>query len=313
MVALARARHLQTASSTTQAPRPSSGGLLEEDDKILAFLTRLNESSGVATAAASETPDDQDTPPVNTDMTAAINSNTTVPVALTRRILNRQGVGFMPGSHVDTMVSLAADHFLASVLQQALICQRRRLEGEAMVKKDRNERRQEKVKRRNAKIAVARARRDDWRQRQKTAEQAVKNLEAPPTTASGSASVGSTSKSKKKSKKSDKDKDKKDSGSVASSKKVKKPSNSKKEKTKAAAAAVAAPTEAEDEETKEDEKSKVDDFLDSEWLEWGDGSMLEELSDEEGDSDDDEAIKIQDVVRSVQPFGIELPGKFEMS
>lgn len=312
MVALARAKHLQTASSTSQAAKSSSGGLLEEDDKILAFLNRLNETSG-ATATVDQQTDDQDAPEANTDMAAAINSSTTVPAALTRRVLNRQGVGYIPGSHVDTMVSLAADHFLASVLQQAIICQRRRLEGEAMIKKDRNERREEKVKRRNEKITVAKARRDDWRQRQKTAEQVLKNLEAPPASAPGSASVGSTSKSKKKLKKGDKDKDKKDAGSVASNKKSKK-SSSKREK--AIAAAIASVTgDAPEEEVDKDEEKKGDDFLDSEWLEWGDGSVLEELSDleEESDDDDDEGVKIQDVVRSVQPFGIELPGKFEMS
>jgi len=62
----------------------------------------------------------------------------TVPPSLTRRILNKQGVGFADPL-VSTIVSSAADQFLATVLSQALVCRDRRLKGEELAKKEKRE------------------------------------------------------------------------------------------------------------------------------------------------------------------------------
>lgn len=62
----------------------------------------------------------------------------TVPPSLTRRILNKQGVGFQDPL-VSTVVSCAADRFLATVLSQALVCRDRRLKGEELARKEKRE------------------------------------------------------------------------------------------------------------------------------------------------------------------------------
>lgn len=52
----------------------------------------------------------------------------TVPTALSRRMLQRQGAGFLD-STVAAVASAAADRFLATVLQQAIACRDQRLKG----------------------------------------------------------------------------------------------------------------------------------------------------------------------------------------
>lgn len=52
----------------------------------------------------------------------------TVPTALSRRMLQRQGIGFLD-STVAAVASAAADRFLATVLQQAVACRDQRLKG----------------------------------------------------------------------------------------------------------------------------------------------------------------------------------------
>lgn len=62
----------------------------------------------------------------------------TVPPSLTRRILHKQGVGYADPL-VSTIVSSAADRFLATVLSQALVCRDLRFKGESMARKRRRE------------------------------------------------------------------------------------------------------------------------------------------------------------------------------
>jgi hypothetical protein len=57
----------------------------------------------------------------------------TVPTALSRRMLQRQGVGYLDNT-VATVVSASADRFLATVLQQAVACRDQRLKGAAMAR-----------------------------------------------------------------------------------------------------------------------------------------------------------------------------------
>ncbi|GKY96088.1 hypothetical protein MPSEU_000568900 [Mayamaea pseudoterrestris] len=52
----------------------------------------------------------------------------TVPTSLTRRTLQRQGVGYMDTS-VAAVVSAAADRFLATIIQQSVVCRNQRLKG----------------------------------------------------------------------------------------------------------------------------------------------------------------------------------------
>jgi hypothetical protein len=57
----------------------------------------------------------------------------TVPTALSRRILQRQGVGYLDDT-VAAITSAAADRFLATVLQQAVACRDQRLKGAEMAR-----------------------------------------------------------------------------------------------------------------------------------------------------------------------------------
>mmetsp|Transcript_21941 Transcript_21941/g.54303 ORF Transcript_21941/g.54303 Transcript_21941/m.54303 type:complete len:414 (+) Transcript_21941:410-1651(+) len=57
----------------------------------------------------------------------------TVPSALSRRMLQRQGVGYLDET-VASVVSASADRFLATVLQQSIACRDQRLKGAAMTR-----------------------------------------------------------------------------------------------------------------------------------------------------------------------------------
>jgi hypothetical protein len=66
--------------------------------------------------------------------------NHTVPTALSRRMLQRQGVGYLD-DNVASLVSATADRFLATVLQQAMACRDQRLKGAELLKEERKYRR----------------------------------------------------------------------------------------------------------------------------------------------------------------------------
>ena len=59
----------------------------------------------------------------------------TVPTALSRRMLQRQGVGYLD-DNVASVVSATADRFLATVLQQAVACRDQRLKGIEMAREE---------------------------------------------------------------------------------------------------------------------------------------------------------------------------------
>lgn len=62
------------------------------------------------------------------DSRAESKSGPTVPTALSRRILQKQGVGYLDDT-VGAIASAAADRFIATVLQQAIACRDQRLKG----------------------------------------------------------------------------------------------------------------------------------------------------------------------------------------
>lgn len=97
-----------TPPPTRQTPQQAAAAaMLSEDQQIDIFAQRLHQRDD-SRADASMAP--------------------TVPTALSRRILHRQGVGYLDGT-VGAVVSAAADRFLATVLQQALACRNERLKG----------------------------------------------------------------------------------------------------------------------------------------------------------------------------------------
>lgn len=73
------------------------------------------------------------------DAKAQSSSGPTVPVVLSRRMLQKQGVGFLDET-VAAIVSGAADRFLGTVLQQAMACRDQRLKGAEMAREAKNRR-----------------------------------------------------------------------------------------------------------------------------------------------------------------------------
>lgn len=71
-------------------------------------------------------------------------SESTVPVALSRRMLQSQGVGFLDDT-VGALASAAADRFLATVLQQAVACRDQRLQGAELAKEETRQRRKHQL------------------------------------------------------------------------------------------------------------------------------------------------------------------------
>ncbi len=104
----------------------SSTLMLNEDERMRHFLALLSNS------------------------TNSTESGPTVPLSLSRRILNREGVNFMDES-VPALMSVAADRFLATVLHQSKICHNRRLQGEETAKEEKKSLNRMKKRRREEK------------------------------------------------------------------------------------------------------------------------------------------------------------------
>ena len=101
----------------------AAAALLSEDGQLKQFLQRL------------QTRDDSN---------PATTSGPTVPSALSRRLLQKQGVGYMDDT-VAAITSAAADQFLATVLQQATACRDRRLKGAELMRDEARQRRKHKI------------------------------------------------------------------------------------------------------------------------------------------------------------------------
>ena len=135
-----------SASSTTANGNQSNKGLgssSKQDERLRKFLTRLK------------------------------HTKPTVPPSLTRRILNKQGVGYVDPL-VSTVVSSAADRFLATVLSQALGCRDRRLKGEELAKKEKREKERVRKRRRAEERSIANKKRKLERELQDMAKKGNK-------------------------------------------------------------------------------------------------------------------------------------------
>lgn len=93
-------------------------------------------------------------------------SGPTVPNALSRRILQRQGVGFLDET-VTSVVSASADRFLATVLQQSIACRDQRLKGAVMSREAAEQRKRhmdeyeaDKIERKRRRDSIIKARED---------------------------------------------------------------------------------------------------------------------------------------------------------
>lgn len=118
------------SSSTNNAfsakqPSPAevaNATLLSEDAQIERFINRLQRRDRKTTSTHHH----------HSNLLPS-SSGPTVPSALSRRMLHRQGVGYLDDT-VASVVSASADRFLATVLQQAIACRDQRLKGAAMTR-----------------------------------------------------------------------------------------------------------------------------------------------------------------------------------
>lgn len=113
-------------ASSAEQPTPAevaTASLLSEDAQIQRFIDRLERRDKKITGTYHH--HHQDSLPSN--------NGPTVPTALSRRMLHRQGVGYLDDT-VASVVSASADRFLATVLQQSIACRDQRLKGAAMAR-----------------------------------------------------------------------------------------------------------------------------------------------------------------------------------
>ena len=101
---------IATVQTLPQTPQQSAVAIMKNEDlQLKRFLQRLQHERD------DSQPGEASTGP-------------TVPTALSRRMLHRQGAGYYDGT-VAAMTSAAADRFLATILQQAVACRDQRLKG----------------------------------------------------------------------------------------------------------------------------------------------------------------------------------------
>mmetsp|Transcript_30406 Transcript_30406/g.46640 ORF Transcript_30406/g.46640 Transcript_30406/m.46640 type:complete len:377 (+) Transcript_30406:127-1257(+) len=253
-----------TASAAAPAPTPQQAAaatLLTEDEQLKTFLQKMQDRNDNTTS----------------------DRGPTVPTALSRRMLQRQGVGYLDDT-VAAVTSAAADRFLATVLQQAVACRDQRIKGATLA---REEARKRKRHRQQYKEDVAdRHRRNEARmtERCKQHKSAIDAAEAL----------------NKKSKDGAGDN----------------PSKSKKKKKKPAPAET---KENGNKETSEEKKGQEEDEASYDSLDeeedyyqrmYGDEDDEEESENDEDDEDDTRfTVLLRDVVRPLEAWKINLTGK----
>jgi hypothetical protein len=99
--------HSNSASRAQTSQQAAVTYVLTEDQLMARFFQRMQRRDDTRTDSA---------------------AGPTVPTALSRRILQKQGVGYLDNT-VGAIASAAADRFLATVLQQAVACRDQRLKG----------------------------------------------------------------------------------------------------------------------------------------------------------------------------------------
>jgi hypothetical protein len=110
--------------------------LQKRDDSIHPSFPSTTTATTTSTTTATTTTttvDGGDITTTTTTMEDFASHGPTVPTALSRRMLQRQGVGYLDNT-VASVVSASADRFLATVLQQAVACRDQRLKGALLTK-----------------------------------------------------------------------------------------------------------------------------------------------------------------------------------
>lgn len=232
--------------------------VLSEDTQIQRFIHRLQKRDDLHPMADSS-------------------SGPTVPAALSRRMLQRQGVGYLDDT-VAAAISASADRFLATVLQQAVACRDQRLKGSEMAA--------EAVRHRKRHIQHYKADSDDRRRRRVEQEEAREKVHlrtiatAESLKKGGSASKMTDDKKKKKKKKEDEDE-------PATNGEIHHP--------------VANPLEEEDDESYDSIDEEEEYYQEN----VGDLQVSQKLDDEE----DDDTLLLKDIVRPLEAWDFHIIGK----
>jgi Transcription initiation factor TFIID 23-30kDa subunit len=124
---------LPSAGSQMTPQQTAKAVMRSEDAQMEIFIDRLQKRDDSLGNVAM--PDGA----VGATMMGNAETGPTVPTALSRRMLQRQGVGYLD-STVASVVSASADRFLATILQQSIACRDQRLKGAMMAKKAARER-----------------------------------------------------------------------------------------------------------------------------------------------------------------------------
>lgn len=264
-----------------QTPREAAVAAMQSDDtQMKRFLQRLQHQR-------------DDSRP------GEASSGPTVPTALSRRMLQRQGAGYLD-STVAAVTSAAADRFLATVLQQAVACRDQRLKGAEMARQAAKKRKRHK--RQYQEDADDRRRRKEEREETReeinlaaiAAAEGLKRKSTAPSTAAGVTDTGQAE-----------DGDGGDApGSAAKAKKKKKavdsiPINGLKRKAKDLSDDEASYDSIDEEEEYYREYYNNDD---------NDDDAISEDEDEE----DDEMMILRDLARPLEAWDFHLEGKLGM-
>lgn len=256
-----RANHSPAAAAGRNVPQQTAVSSLQTEDKQMQrFLNRMQRRDDGQQLIADST------------------SGPTVPTALSRRLLHRQGVGYIDET-VAAIASASADRFLATVLHQAGACRDQRLEGAGMARKARRYRKRH--------VEQCQTDNDDRRRRKKENELQREKSNLSAIAAADAMKKGGNAGMKK------------DSDGATKSKKKKKPAVEISENGNKAIPTLKHP-EKEDDEKSHDSIDDEEEFYQNYYYDDG----------ESDDSDeDDETLKLVDITRPLQAWDFHITGK----
>lgn len=283
--------------------------MANEDERMQRFLNLLAASSS---HPSRENATDQSRPQLGRE-------GPTVPISLSRRILHRQGVGYLDEA-VAAIASASADRFLATVLQQAAACRDRRLKGEELARQKEGRERRIHRKRRRKESRARKLRNESIAKRRRdanmTAIEAAENLQTagsaafggPPGVAAGTASGSGTPKGKNK-------KNNKKGTTGAGGFSQNGMAGLLKDGAKVGdngSVLGSLPIEDASDDSLDDEDAYYDSYYGSDDGSDLDGGDRNDESDQEDDDDEDETrftLLLRDIARPLDAWGVTLVGK----
>jgi len=255
-----------SAASPSAVPRPTpqqaaATTLLTEDEQLKIFLQKMQDRNDNTTS----------------------DRGPTVPTALSRRMLQRQGVGYLDDT-VAAVTSAAADRFLATVLQQAVACRDQRIQGVTLAREEARNRKRHRQQYKEDNADRHQRKEARMKERHKQIKVAIDAAEAL-TKKSKDAAGEKGSKSKKKKKKVEPPKKEENGNKDASEEKKGQ----------------------EDDEASYDSLDEEEDYYQKMY---GDEDDEDESENDDDDEDDTRfSVLLRDVVRPLEAWKINLTGK----